>query len=134
MAGVVALSGCGAGPGGGNHPCTLIGAVSGGTIALDDLPAALRTGRATACLDQTCTTKDLDASMSVLFVQDDSLTSARMVTVHLTIIDAVIGKVLFDDQLSAPARVVTPNGPSCPPTAYQIGVRARADGSLQLTT
>jgi hypothetical protein len=123
---VLPLAGCGV-----DLPpsCTTVGALSG--VAFD--LSALRVGdgpvTVEACVRQRCQPLPVGGSGFETFVQDD-IRNTGPVPVRLTVTDARTGTVRSTATTLVPLHILQPNGPNCPPTAYQGNVHASADGQL----
>lgn len=60
----------------------------------------------------------------------EDLTAPTSLTATLTVTDAATGEVVFDASTSVDLVVVQPNGPHCPPTAFQGYVAPTPGGTL----
>lgn len=60
----------------------------------------------------------------------EDLTAPTSLTASLTLTDTATGEIVFDASTSVDLMVVQPNGPQCPPTAFQGYVAATPDGTL----
>jgi len=125
---VVLLAGCSK-----ERACSLVGADSGVSFSIDPVLGGVKgTVRVHACVEDSCITEKFgthNASPRV-FVPYPSATSAGTVDAVLTIEDSS-GHTVFDGTATALLHINQPNGPDCPPTAYQASVTATESGTLE---
>jgi hypothetical protein len=131
LAAAAALIGCGGDEDSAARPpaagpprvaCTEIGCDSG--VFLDVSPVRRRlpdAERLKLCLRRKCRTYPLRrvdlVNLSVRGLREGQRVSVRMVVFGRD------GEVLRRSAVRAPVRKVQPNGPQCPPTCFQVGVR-----------
>jgi hypothetical protein len=111
-------------PNGGAPPvaCTEIGCDSG--VFLDVSPVQRRlpeAERLKLCLRKKCRTYSL-ARVDLVNLSVRGLREGQRVSVRLVVFGEG-GEVLRRSAVRAPVRRVKPNGPKCPPTCFQVGVR-----------
>ena len=138
IAGTVALALAAVGAGSGADPppiaCTEIGCVSGVHIQLDSLPAEARSAR--VCVDGRCGRKQPlpPESGGSGFVEARLPRGKRRadasVGVRIVLLDRE-GRVLARSRTRGRVRRTQPNGPSCPPICFQVGLHYRGDTGLK---
>jgi hypothetical protein len=102
--------------------CTEIGCDSG--VFLDVSPVRKRlpeARRLKLCLRDKCRTYSL-ARVGFVSLSVRGLRAGQRVSVRLVVFGER-GEVLRRSAVRAPVRKVQPNGPNCPPTCFQVGVR-----------
>ena len=111
-----------------DQACGAVGAESGVAFDLSVvLPQYLVD--VTACVENTCvhdrTSTERSTSISV---QDSTLTGPAIVPVSVTITGFTKTTAAMKDSTTVQLHEVRPNGPDCPPLAYQANVDMSADG------
>ena len=111
--------------------CTEIGAVSQVTFNFSELPIA-RSDKVKICVGDTCRNlRRAEVRTRTGFLMDDSL-SASPALVTLTV-RSHSGKLLSAARGTVRPTKTQPNGPKCPPTAWQATVQANGDQLIQVT-
>lgn len=121
LAGLLLVCGC-------SQPqraCTEIGASNGAQVTVEGLGAVdeLREVIVEVCLEGTCGSRQLQTCCAdAVFVDLATIQSTDPVDLAVTV-RTDDGTVLIDaPRVPATPRTVQPNGPGCPPTAYQAQV------------
>jgi hypothetical protein len=102
--------------------CTEIGCESG--VFLDIRPVRKRlpeAERIKLCLRKKCRSYSL-ARVDLVNLSVRGLREGQRVSVRLAVFGRG-GEVLRHSAIRAPVRKAQPNGPECPPTCFQVGVR-----------